>query len=173
MGSADESRRVSTERVGFEPTVPDGYTRFRGVRLRPLGHLSNRNEDGYHVGHCVASDVAGFRPYMARPTDPRTVVNSGNELSDLAARPPRDDFDLVEISSLHFWRYERHRHRAFHPAFLVKAFETDFLNCEFYRHLAPMFAGTSCRRQSSSMRGTGRSPYRSRPRPKPAGKRSY
>jgi hypothetical protein len=28
------------ERVGFEPTVPDGYTRFRGVRLRPLGHLS-------------------------------------------------------------------------------------------------------------------------------------
>src|ERR1051325_2497917 len=30
----------TTERVGFEPTVPDGYTRFRGVRLRPLGHLS-------------------------------------------------------------------------------------------------------------------------------------
>ena len=29
-----------TERVGFEPTVPFGYTRSPGAPLRPLGHLS-------------------------------------------------------------------------------------------------------------------------------------
>ncbi len=28
------------ERVGFEPTVPGGYTRSPGVLLQPLGHLS-------------------------------------------------------------------------------------------------------------------------------------
>jgi hypothetical protein len=58
----------------------------------------------------------------------------------------------VEISSLHFWRWERHRHPAFDPAYqrfrageegfhLVKSFEGDFLNRDFYRRLDPMFAG--------------------------------
>jgi hypothetical protein len=53
---------------------------------------------------------------------------------------------------LHFWRYERHRHPAFDPAYqrfrsgeqgfhLVKSFEGDFLNRAFYRRLDPMFAG--------------------------------
>ncbi len=28
------------ERVGFEPTVPQGYTRFPVVPIRPLSHLS-------------------------------------------------------------------------------------------------------------------------------------
>jgi hypothetical protein len=95
--------------------------------------------------------LCGFSPYLARPTDPRISVQSANEvwISRLASR---DDFDLVEISSLHYWRYERHRHPAFEPAYhrfragerglyLVKAFETDFLNRDFYRRLDPMFAG--------------------------------
>ena len=29
------------ERVGFEPTIPRGYTAFRERRLKPLGHLSS------------------------------------------------------------------------------------------------------------------------------------
>ncbi len=95
--------------------------------------------------------ICGFSPYMALPTDPRIVINSVNEvwISKLASR---DDFDLVEISSLQFWRYERHRHPAFYPAYqqfragkrglhLVKAFEAEFLNRDLYRRLDPMFAG--------------------------------
>jgi len=95
--------------------------------------------------------LCGFSPYLAIPTDPRIRVVPANEvwISRLAGRT---DFDMVEISSLHFWRYERHRHPAFDPAYrsfragekgfhLVKAFEADFLNRSFYRRLDPMFAG--------------------------------
>jgi len=95
--------------------------------------------------------LCGFSPYMAVPTDPRIVVNAVGEIwiSQLATRT---DFDLVEISSMQFWRHERHRHPAFDPAYhqfrigerglhLVKAFEGDFLNRDLYRRLDPMFAG--------------------------------
>ncbi len=95
--------------------------------------------------------LCGFSPYMAIPTDPRIAVNAVGEvwISRLAAR---NDFDLVELSSLHFWRYERHHHPAFDPAYrsfrsgkrgfhLVKRFEGDFLNRDLYRRLDPMFAG--------------------------------
>jgi hypothetical protein len=95
--------------------------------------------------------ICGFSPYMALPTDPRIVVNAVGEvwISKLATR---NDFDLVEISSLHFWRYERHRHPAFDPAYRnfragergfhrVKSFAGDFLNRDLYRRLDPMFAG--------------------------------
>ena len=95
--------------------------------------------------------LCGFSPYLAIPTDPRIRVVPANEvwISRLAGR---SDFDMVEISSLHFWRYERHRHPAFDPAYrsfragqkgfhLVKAFDGDFLNRGFYRRLDPMFAG--------------------------------
>jgi hypothetical protein len=64
----------------------------------------------------------------------------------------RTDFDLVEITSMHYFRHERHRHPAFEPAYhrfrsgetgfrLVKAFDADFLNRDLYRRLDPMFAG--------------------------------
>ncbi len=95
--------------------------------------------------------VCGYSPYLAIPADPRILVTAVNEIwiSKLASR---HDFDLVEISSMHFWRHERHRHPAFDPAYrrfragekgfhLVKRFEADFLNRELYRRLDPMFAG--------------------------------
>jgi Dolichyl-phosphate-mannose-protein mannosyltransferase len=95
--------------------------------------------------------ICGFSPYMAIPTDPRIRVIPVNEvwISRLAGRT---DFDVVEISSMHFWRYERHHQPAFDPAYrsfrhgergfhLVKAFAADFLNRDFYRRLDPMFAG--------------------------------
>jgi 4-amino-4-deoxy-L-arabinose transferase-like glycosyltransferase len=95
--------------------------------------------------------LCGYSPYLALPTDPRIVVNAVNEvwISKLASR---DDFDLVEISSMHYWRHERHRHPAFDPEYrrlragqkglhLVKSFDADFLNRELYRKLDPMFAG--------------------------------
>ena len=95
--------------------------------------------------------LCGYSPYLAVPTDPRILVNAVNEvwISKLAAR---DDFDLVEISSMHYWRHERHRHPAFDPEYrrlragekglhLVKSFDADFLNRELYRKLDPMFAG--------------------------------
>ena len=45
--------------------------------------------------------LCGYSPYMAVPTDPRIVVNAVNEvwISKLATRT---DFDLVEITSMHF-----------------------------------------------------------------------
>jgi hypothetical protein len=95
--------------------------------------------------------LCGYSPYLAIPTDPRIVVNAVNEvwISRLAAR---DDFDLVEISSMHYWRHERHRHPAFDPEYrrfragekgfrLIKRFDADFLNRDLYRKLDPMFAG--------------------------------
>jgi hypothetical protein len=95
--------------------------------------------------------ICGFSPYMAIPTNPKIRVESVNEveISRLAAHT---EADLVEISSLHFWRYERHRHPAFDPEYrlfrsgakgfhLVKTFEGEFLNRELYRKLDPMFAG--------------------------------
>ena len=95
--------------------------------------------------------LCGFSPYLAVPNDPRIAVDTAGEvwISRLAERV---DFDLVEISSLHFWRYERHRHPAFDPAYrhfragergfhLVQRFEGDYLNRDFYRRLDPMFAG--------------------------------
>lgn len=95
--------------------------------------------------------LCGFSPYLAVPTDPRIVVIPLSE--DWITRiPRRDDFELAEITSMHFWRHERHRHAAFEPAYrkfrsgqtglrLVKRFEADFLNRDFYRRLDPMFAG--------------------------------
>jgi hypothetical protein len=95
--------------------------------------------------------VCGYSPYMALPTDPRAVVHVVGEvwISRLAGR---DDADLVEISGMHFWRHDRHRHHAFYPAYQsfragekgfhrVKVFEGDFLNRNLYRRLDPMFAG--------------------------------
>jgi dolichyl-phosphate-mannose-protein mannosyltransferase len=95
--------------------------------------------------------LCGFTPYMARPNDPRILFRAVNE-GRITNRRRNVAFDLVEISSLHFWRWERHRHPAFDPAYqrfrageegfhLVKSFEGDFLNRDFYRRLDPMFAG--------------------------------
>jgi hypothetical protein len=95
--------------------------------------------------------LCGFSPYLAMPTDPRIVVDTVGEVA-ISRLAERSDVDLVEISSLHFWRYERHHHPAFEPAYhrfrsgekgfhLVKRFEGDFLNREIYRRLDPMFAG--------------------------------
>ena len=95
--------------------------------------------------------ICGYSPYMAIPTTPKIAVEAVNEveISKLAAHT---EADLVEISSFHFWRYERHHHPAFGPAYdrfrggergfhLVKTFEGHFLNREIYRKLDPMFAG--------------------------------
>ncbi|HSD09608.1 MAG TPA: phospholipid carrier-dependent glycosyltransferase [Candidatus Binatia bacterium] len=95
--------------------------------------------------------LCGYSPYLAVPTDQRILVTAANEvlISKLA---DRTDFDLAEITSMHYWRHERHRHPAFLPAYqrlregrtplhLVKRFDADFLNRDLYRRLDPMFAG--------------------------------
>jgi 4-amino-4-deoxy-L-arabinose transferase-like glycosyltransferase len=93
----------------------------------------------------------GYSPYVAIPTDPRIVVDAVNE-AWISHLPDRGKFDLVEITSMHYWRHERHRHPAFEPEYrrfragekgfhLVKRFDADFLNRELYRRLDPMFAG--------------------------------
>ncbi|HSD10440.1 MAG TPA: glycosyltransferase family 39 protein [Candidatus Binatia bacterium] len=95
--------------------------------------------------------LCGYSPYLAIPTDRRIVVNAVNEvwIGKLASRT---DFDLVEITAMHYWRHQRHRHPAFEPAYhrfragetgfrLVKSFDADFLNRDLYRRLDPMFAG--------------------------------
>ena len=38
------------ERVGFEPTIPRGYTGFRDRRFRPLSHLSGIQKQGVFFG---------------------------------------------------------------------------------------------------------------------------
>ena len=38
------------ERQGFEPWIGVAYTRFPGVRLQPLGHLSVTIESGTPIG---------------------------------------------------------------------------------------------------------------------------
>jgi hypothetical protein len=95
--------------------------------------------------------LCGYSPYLAVPTDPRIGVDTVGEVA-ISRLAERSDDSLVEISSLHFWRHERHHHPAFEPAYyrfrsgengfrLVKRFEGDFLNREIYRQLDPMFAG--------------------------------
>ncbi len=95
--------------------------------------------------------LCGFSPYLAVPTDPRILVEADNE-AVIGKVGGRTDFDLFEITSMHYWRHERHRHPAFLPAYqrlregrtplrLVKSFDADFLNRDLYRRLDPMFAG--------------------------------
>src|SRR5262249_26529520 len=95
--------------------------------------------------------LCGFSPYLAVPTDPRIRVEAENEVA-IGKVGARTDFDLLEITSMHYWRHERHRHQAFLPAYgnlregrtplhLVKTFDADFLNRGLYRRLDPMFAG--------------------------------
>jgi Dolichyl-phosphate-mannose-protein mannosyltransferase len=95
--------------------------------------------------------ACGYSPYLAIPTDPRIVVKGENE-TWVGRLTGRNNFDLVEITSLLYWRHERHRNPAFLPAYgrfrsgetgfrLVKRFEADFLNRDLYRRLDPMFAG--------------------------------
>ena len=95
--------------------------------------------------------LCGYSPYLAIPTDPRILVEADNEVV-IGKLGGRTDFDLVEITSMHYFRHERHRHPAFEPAYhrfrsgetgfrLVKAFDADFLNRDLYRRLDPMFAG--------------------------------
>jgi dolichyl-phosphate-mannose-protein mannosyltransferase len=95
--------------------------------------------------------VCGYRPYLAAPTRPEISVTFVNE-AWISRLQERSDFDVVEISGLHYWRHERHQHHAFFPAYerfrhggtgfrLVKRFEADFLNRDLYRRLDPMFAG--------------------------------
>ena len=95
--------------------------------------------------------ACGFSPYMAIPTDRRIVVTGVSE-AWVDRLHERNDFDLVEITSLLYWRHQRHHHPAFEPAYqrlrrgetgfhLVRRFEGEFLNRELYRRLDPMFAG--------------------------------
>lgn len=95
--------------------------------------------------------LCGYSPYLAVPTDPRIVVKAENEVV-IGNLGRRDDFELLEITGMQYWRHERHRHPAFEPAYqrlrsgeegfhLVKRFDADFLNRDLYRALDPMFAG--------------------------------
>jgi 4-amino-4-deoxy-L-arabinose transferase-like glycosyltransferase len=95
--------------------------------------------------------VIGNEHYAAFPNDLRIAVKNRNE-AFIGRLAQRTDFDLAEITSMHYWRHERHRHHLFFPAYenlrnggtsleLVKRFEADFLNRDFYRRLDPMFGG--------------------------------
>ena len=95
--------------------------------------------------------LCGYSPYLAVPTDKRILVTAANEYV-IGKLAEHTDFDLFEITGMHYWRHERHRHPAFLPAYqrlregmtqlhLVKSFDADFLNRDLYRRLDPMFAG--------------------------------
>jgi 4-amino-4-deoxy-L-arabinose transferase-like glycosyltransferase len=95
--------------------------------------------------------LCGYSPYLAVPTDKRILVTTANEYV-IGKLAEHTDFDLFEITAMHYWRHERHRHPAFLPAYqnlregrtplhLVKSFDADFLNRDLYRLLDPMFAG--------------------------------
>jgi hypothetical protein len=95
--------------------------------------------------------ICGYSPYLAVPTDKRILVTAANEYV-IGKLAEHTDFDLLEITGMHYWRHERHRNPAFLPAYqhlreggtplhLVKSFDADFLNRDLYRRLDPMFAG--------------------------------
>jgi hypothetical protein len=85
------------------------------------------------------------------PTDRRIVVTGVSE-AWVDRLHERNDSDLVEVTSLLYWRHQRHHHPAFEPAYqrlrrgesgfhLVRRFEGEFLNRELYRRHDSMFAG--------------------------------
>ncbi|MGH7898551.1 MAG: phospholipid carrier-dependent glycosyltransferase [Candidatus Binatia bacterium] len=95
--------------------------------------------------------IIGNVHYVALPSDPRIDVKIRNEAL-IGKVPQWTDFDLAEITSMHYSRHERHRHHLFLPAYehlrnggaslqLVKRFEADFLNRDLYSRLDPMFGG--------------------------------
>jgi hypothetical protein len=47
------------EREGFEPTVVFSYSRFPGVRLKPLSHLSAEGRDSARIGGRCANGFCG------------------------------------------------------------------------------------------------------------------
>ncbi len=151
-----ESASAAWRAIGAVLVVSTGvYTALFVVQTTERLRHDTRIEAARWLDHTLKPRqrllLCGYSPYLAIPTDPRILVNAVNEvwISKLATR---DDFDLVEITSMHYWRHERHRHPAFEPEYrrfragekglhLVKSFEADFLNRELYRKLDPMFAG--------------------------------
>jgi hypothetical protein len=118
-----------------------------------------RHDTRIEAGHWIDETLkpgqrllfCGYSPYLALPNDPRIGVIALNEAS-ITKLAGRADFDLVEITSLLYWRYQRHHHPAFEPAYhrfrsgetgfrLVKRFEGEFLNRDLYQRLDPMFGG--------------------------------
>jgi 4-amino-4-deoxy-L-arabinose transferase-like glycosyltransferase len=135
--------------------VTFGYTlAFTLSTTARLGH-DTRIEAAHWLDQTVRPGstvlICGFSPYMALPTNPKIHLESVNEV-EISRLATHTEADLVEISSLHFWRYERHQHPAFDPEYrrfrsgekgfhLVKRFDGEFLNRDLYRRLDPMFAG--------------------------------
>jgi hypothetical protein len=88
---------------------------------------------------------------LAQPDDPRirAVAEREGVIGDLKSH---SNFDLIEISSLHFLRWYRAGHPRFMPIYsrvrsgedevtFVKRFEADFINRDLYMRLDPMFGG--------------------------------
>ncbi len=140
---------------GAAAIVVIGYTALFTFSTTERFRHDTRVEAGEWLDQALAPDrrllICGFSPYFALPDDPRLRVVSANE-AWITRLHERTDFDLVEISALHYWRYQRHHHPAFEPAYhrfragelgfkLVKRFEGDFLNRDLYEALDPMFAG--------------------------------
>ncbi len=150
-GPAGARRAIALGAAAITLVYTAAFTLSTTSRLRH----DTRIEAGRWLDEALAPGqrviACGYSPYVALPTRPDVALTmvSENAVDHLHERT---DFDLVEITSLLYWRHQRHHHPAFEPAYdrlrsgetglhLVKRFEGGFLNRELYRKLDPMFAG--------------------------------
>ena len=66
------------ERVGFEPTIPGGYTAFRERRLQPLGHLSTCLDYGLPVAWFDGQAVPWLQHILKRLVASRRTAGSSS-----------------------------------------------------------------------------------------------
>jgi len=92
--------------------------------------------------------LCGYHYYQAIPDKPGITTTTRRE--DIVAASDRlNAYNLIEISSLFYDRYERNPTNIMHYAYehfrhtdefrLIKRFSADFINKDFYTHLDPMF----------------------------------
>jgi len=117
--------------------------RFRhDTRVTAQHWLDQTMKPGQHLLLC------GYHYYQAIPGNPDILTTTRRQ--DFIARPnDLNPFDLIEISSLFYDRYERNPTNIMHYAYahfrhtdefhLIKRFSADFINKDFYTHLDPMF----------------------------------
>jgi len=104
--------------------------------------LDQNMKPGQHLLLC------GYYYYQAIP-DNREIAVTVRRREYIALPKRLHAYDLIEISSLSYNRYDRDPSNAFYGAYeyfrhggdftLVRRFHTDFINEDFYTHLDPMF----------------------------------